>query len=121
MTDTVTDSLVHDGLLVGDFPVHTQAVTVGQSQTLARGCVVGKITATGYIIACAHDAVDGSQTPYGVMVEAVTTTSAELPGLVYDFGLFASDKLTFGGTSDIDDLKDAMKAANLYVNTPTTM
>lgn len=121
MTDTVTDSLVYDGLILDGFPQHTQVVTVAQSQTLLRGTVVGKITADGYIAACDHTAEDGSETPYGVMVEDVTTTDSEVEGLVYDFGLFNSNKLTFGGSSTIDDLQDAMKSANLYVNTPTTM
>lgn len=121
MTDTVTDSLVYDGLLVGNFPIHTQAIEVAQSQTLLRGTVVGKITASGYLAACDHTASDGSEVPYGVMVEPVTTTSTELPGLIYDFGLFAADKLSFGGSSTLADLQDAMKAANLYVNTTTVL
>lgn len=118
---TITDSLTYDGLISGEWPRHTETVTVTDGQTLARGAVVGVVTATGNVVACDHTAVDGSQTPFGVMVEAVTASGSTEPGLVYDFGMFDGSKLTFGGTSTLADLKAAMKAVNLYVNTLTVL
>jgi len=118
--DTITDTITYDGLLVGDFPQLTDACVVGLNQTLLRGTVVGKITASGYLIACDHTASDGSQTPYGVMVEAVTTAGAIGAGLLYVFGAFDESKLTFGGSSVLADLKDAMKNIGLFAVTVST-
>lgn len=117
MIDTITDSLTYDGLLSGDSWLHTDVVTVADGETLLRGTVVGKVTASGEVVACDHTASDGSEVPYGVMVYPITTSGATAEGLIYDFGCFDGAKLTFGGTSTLADLKDAMRSANLYVNT----
>lgn len=121
MANTITDSVTYDNLLLGDLPLISEEMEIAQSQTLVRGTVVGKITASGYYVACAHDAVDGSQTPIGVLMSDVTTTTAELPGTMYVFGLFNEDDLTFGGTSTIADLRDAMRLAGLYVKAAATL
>lgn len=119
--DTVTGSFDYDDLLVDGWPIHRDEVTVADGETLLRGTVVGKITIGGEVVACDHTAVDGSQVPYGVMVYPVTTSGATAPGLIYDFGLFNANELSFGGTSTVADLKDAMKSANLYVNDVTQL
>lgn len=113
--DTLTNSLTYDGLIASDWPSNTDSGTLITGQNLSRGCVVGKITASSKLTACDHTASDGSQTPYGVLAKNCDATSADKTCVIYDFGKFNSDKLTFGGSSTISDLKDAMKSANLYV------
>jgi hypothetical protein len=48
-------------------------VPLGNSLTLAKGTVLGKITATGKYIAYASGASDGSQLPVGILRRAATT------------------------------------------------
>ena len=70
----------------------------------------------GYAYALDHTAVDGSEVPYGVLEEAVTTGVAETQGAPVSIsGEFQSQGLTFGGSTVYTDVIDAMQAKNLYV------
>lgn len=115
LPDTLTNSYTPDGLVVSDWPTNTDAETLVSGQNLSRGCVVGKITASSKLTACDHTASDGSETPFGVLAADCDASAADASCVIYDFGKFNSDKLTFGGSSTISDLKAAMKAVNLYV------
>ncbi len=52
-------------------------VIVGAGQTLALGAVVGRVTATGEIVALDPTASDGRETVAGVLIEAVVTAPTE--------------------------------------------
>lgn len=52
-------------------------VVVGAGQSLALGAVVGRVTATGEIVALDPAASDGRETVAGVLIEAVVTAVAE--------------------------------------------
>lgn len=117
MTDTITNSVDYDGLIAGDFPLVTDTETVLTGLDLERGTLMGKITATGQIQACDHTASDGSETPFGVLAEDIDTSGGAATGLIYLTGIFDSSKLTFGGSTAIADVKDAMRNVNLYAKT----
>lgn len=52
-------------------------VVVGAGQTLALGAVVGRVTASGEIVALDPTASDGRETVAGVLIEAVTVPRGE--------------------------------------------
>jgi hypothetical protein len=52
-------------------------VVVGAGQTLALGAVVGRVTATGEIVAFDPTASDGRETVAGVLIEAVVVARGE--------------------------------------------
>ena len=52
-------------------------VVVGAGQTLALGAVVGRVTATGEIVALDPAASDGREIVAGVLLEAVTVARGE--------------------------------------------
>ncbi len=52
-------------------------VVVGAGQTLALGAVVGRVTATGEIVAIDPTASDGRETVAGVLIESVVVARGE--------------------------------------------
>jgi hypothetical protein len=112
--DTVTGTQTPDNLVLGGYPLVTYDETIISGQDVVRGTVMGRITASGKLTACDHTASDGSQTPYAVMAEDCDASTADTNCGAYVAGYFVEGSLTFGGTSDIDDLKVAMRGANLY-------
>jgi hypothetical protein len=52
-------------------------VVVGAGQSLALGAVVGRVTATGEIVALDPTASDGRETVAGVLIEAVVVARGE--------------------------------------------
>lgn len=57
-------------------------VTIGASQTLAIGQVVGKVTATDAFVILAPAASDGSQIAAGVMVDPISPIASTQKGTI---------------------------------------
>lgn len=68
-------------------------VVVASGQTLALGAVVGRVTATGEIVALDPTASDGRETVAGVLIEAITTSATERRRSV----VVARHAIVFGG------------------------
>jgi hypothetical protein len=59
-------------------------ITIASGQDLVAGRVLGRITATGKYIGFDEDAVDGSQTPRGVLWAAVDATDGDAAGVIHN-------------------------------------
>ena len=69
-------------------------VIVAAGQSLVLGAVVGRITATGEIVALDPTANDGRETVAGVLIEAVVTAATERKRSV----IVSRHALVFGGS-----------------------
>ena len=76
-----------DGLLIGEHPVTSRQITLLSGQNLARGAVLGKITASGKYILSLSGAADGSQTPDAVLAEATDASGGDVATPAYFRGL----------------------------------
>jgi hypothetical protein len=112
--DTITGTVLADNLVLSDLPWVTRTVTIA-SGTIVRGCVVGMITISGEFVACDHTAIDGSENPRGVLLEDCDASAATVDVGIYSTGYFYGDGLTFGGTSVLADLREAMELNGLHV------
>lgn len=74
---------------------YKETVLSGQGVVL-RGTLLGKITSGGKVIKSLTAAVDGSQTPYGILAQDVDATSADKEALVYVSGTFNAHKVILG-------------------------
>jgi len=100
----------NDTMLAGDDYV-TGSETVATGNVLPKGQIVGRVTASGEIVALNTAATDGSQTPYAILAEAVDATAGALIAPVYLSGEFKESALTPAVTTAI---KDALRALNIY-------
>lgn len=104
-----------DNLLAGDYPAVTDIITILTGQVLARGAVLGKITASGKYILCDKAAVDGSQTPVAILAEAVDATAADKQSVVFLSGSFNETKLTLAAGTVANDVRAALRDLNIYI------
>jgi len=117
----MSETYTPDNLIAGDFPLVSDEVTVISGQNVARGCVLGKITASGKYTACDQLASDGSQTPEAVLAQATDASGGDVTKApVYLTGEFNSSLLTFGATTTAADLKAAMRTKSLFQKAPVT-
>ncbi|NKE43572.1 head decoration protein [Roseomonas frigidaquae] len=73
-----TETFTPDRLIAGlTQPVHENGLLIS-GQNLARGAVVGKITASGKLTLSLSASSDGSQVPYGVLADACDATGGDL-------------------------------------------
>jgi hypothetical protein len=75
----------------------TRAGTISSGAgVLARGTLLGKITATGEYVLSLAAAADGSQVPDAVLLETVDATAADVVAAIAVAGKFAIQGMTFG-------------------------
>jgi hypothetical protein len=102
---TETESFTQTQIFAGSADVVTVPVTVVSGQNLAIRAVVGRVTASGKIKICDTAAVDGSQTPIGILVNAVDASGGDKAGDIYVGGDFNVDALTWHASFSTDVLK----------------
>lgn len=105
LATTETESFSSVQLFAGDADVVTQPITVLSGQNLAQYSVVGRVTASGKVKLCDTAAVDGSQTPIGIMVNAIDASGGDLAGDIYIGGDFLLAPLVWHASFSTDVLK----------------
>lgn len=112
----MSETYTHDNLLAGDFPLKTLPVTVLSGESVPRGRVMGKVTASGKYRSCNDALSDGAEVAEAVMAEAVDASSGDAPGIVYLTGDFNERQLTFGGDDTVSDHYSEMRLRSLFVS-----
>ncbi len=112
----MAETLNYDNLLAGSFPRVTEQVTILSGETLVRGTVLGKVTASGKCVVVDSSAEDGSEDSYAILSEAVDASGGDVVSVAYLTGQFNENALVFGGSDDIDDHRAALRALSIFVS-----
>ena len=102
-------------LLAGDFPIIKRPGVIAAGQVLARGAVLGEVTATGEYKLSASAASDGSQSPVVILDAAVDTTEGALPGVLMLTGEVRGAELQLGAGHTIASVTKALRPLSLFV------
>lgn len=107
IAESAVETYSNDNLIAGSAPVATGAGTLITGQNLARGAVIGRITASGKFTLCDPDAVDGSEQAVGILVHAIDATAADKGCQFYTGGEFHSSEMVWhaGFDSDVKKLQ----------------
>ena len=115
MPSVTSETLDPNGILVSDLPVVTRPVTVASGQNLAVFSLVGKVSASGKVVLSLAASSDGSETPYGVLLEAVDASGADAAGRVYRLGGLDESLIQYGTGHTADTVRDALDAQGLHL------
>lgn len=97
-----------DNLVAGSgMSIATRSGTLITGQSLARGAVVGRITASGKLTECDPGASDGSQVAIGILVHDTDASAADKVCQIYVAGEFHIDEMTWHAGFSTDLLKTA--------------
>ena len=113
----VTSEFVPDQLIAGRFQLVTDTVTVVAGQVLARGAVLGKITASSKFTLSTAAANDGSQVPSVILADAVDASGGDKAAGVYLTGEFNAGKLILGAGHTVASIKDTLRDAGIFLKT----
>lgn len=112
----VKETHTPDRLIAGAFPLVTGNVTLAASEgTLARGSVLGKVTATGKYKLTDKASSDGSEVASMILAEDTDITEEVENAPVYLSGQFAESAVVFGGESAVADHKDELRGVGIYL------
>lgn len=115
----MAETTSYDNMFYGTVSTVDEQGTVLSGNNLARGTVLGRITASGKYVAVDSTAVDGSQNPYGILADDTDASSADAVGGIYLKGYFNENQLVFGGTDTIADHKTALRDLGIYTKAAT--
>ncbi len=108
------ESYTPDRLVAGVTQLVTEQMTLTGGAALARGTVVGRITASGKVMLCTAAATDGSQVPYGVLADDYDATAGDLaPVAVYVRGEFDAGAVVLGAGHTLATVHDALRAGGI--------
>jgi hypothetical protein len=102
-------------LLAGEYPRIERLVTIAAGADLAKGTVLGRITANGKFKLSASASSDGSQTPDAILAEKANAASADAQAIVYFSGEFNENALTLGAGHTLDSIRIALRAKSIFL------
>lgn len=115
MPNPIVNTYVPDALSAGDFPIVLEAVTIGANQVLARGAVLGQVTASGEYILSLSAATDGSESPVAILDADIDTTGGAANGIARLTGQVLGSRLTLGAGHTLAGVKAALRPLSLFV------
>lgn len=110
-------STTPDNLFAGTtHPVDIKGITVLTGQgVLARGTVIGIITATGKGKKANSASVDGSQVADCILTDTIDTTAADVVTSAYISGEFNRDALAFGGADTAANHEATLREKGIFL------
>lgn len=104
-----------DNLIAGDFPLHTETVTMLNGQVRQRGDVLGKISANDkYKLSLSED-VDGGEVPVAILAEDCDASGGDTQAIVYLAGVFDANEITIGTGHTKASIKAAFLGTPLFL------
>ena len=92
---TTEKTLTIDAYLAsGEFGPALLTQTIGGGAALAKGTIMGRITATGKLVAYAAANSDGSENPIGVLMEAADASAGDVKAVVGFAGKYVKANMT---------------------------
>lgn len=110
------DSYIPKEIVASDFPLVTEGGTIASGQTLTRGAVLGKITASGKLVLSLSAAEDGSQTPYAILADdEVNASAADAGATWYLTGQFNAANLTIGTGHTAASIRAGLRSLGIFI------
>jgi hypothetical protein len=113
----MSEVYIPDNLFGGHImPKVDDSLVVASGQgVLARGTLLGLVTATGKAKVVSKSASDGSEKVYAVLAENVDTTNGDVLAPVYLTGEFNENALTVAEGDTVADHKASARAVGIFI------
>jgi hypothetical protein len=89
------------------------SITLISGQNLARGALLGKITASGKYTLSLSAASDGSQVPDAILVDAVNASGGDVVCPAYNRGDFQAQAVILGASHTVASVREGLRAKGI--------
>ena len=113
-----SDAFTPDEVVGAGFPIVTRDVTLtnlGGTGALARGTVLGMVTADGRYGISLSAAVDGSQTPRAVLLADADPSGGDVTATILETGVVNAGRLTIGAAHTAASITEPLRALGIFV------
>lgn len=101
-----------------DSDTETRVRTIANGAgVLARGTLLGKITASGKYVESLAASADGSEVPDAILLEPVDASAADVNAAIAIAGEFASKGVIFGAGHTLASTEDVLRTKDIYITT----
>ncbi len=126
----ITDRFIAGGVTTAASPVYRELIagnsellvsrkgTLASGQVLARGALLGRITASGKLVLSTAAATDGSQAPVAVLAHDTDASVADAETLFYERGDFNQAAMTFGAGHTPDSVRAGLRTLGITLIKP---
>lgn len=105
-----------DNLVAGDHPRVTRGITIANGEgELARGSVLGKVTASDEYRLSASASSDGSEDVAVILAEDVDASASAVESVAYFSGEFNEDRIILGDGHTLDAVRDPLRDLSIYL------
>ena len=105
----------YDALRAGEFGYVTEEVTIESGHDISRGMCLGENTSSGEWAPVDDAQADGTEVLRGVLAEDIDTGGGAAKAVIYRNGVFAEEKVSFGGDDTVSDHRQAAAEKGIYV------
>ncbi|MAY72071.1 MAG: head decoration protein [Halomonas sp.] len=110
----MAETFTYDNLFAGKIqPVVAGSETI-TGAALARGTVLGLVTASGKCVAVNDALINGAENVYAVLAEDVDASGGDVEAAVYYTGEFNETAVAFGGDDTVADHKQAARNIGIF-------
>lgn len=111
-----SDTYTPDNLIAGGTQLVSRTYVLASGQVVARGTVLGQITANSKVTLCLPGATDGSQVPFGIAYDAYDATAGDLAGCgVYEKAEVNGNALILGTGWTLTSIFNPLRDAGIYI------
>ncbi len=115
--DNAAGTYSPDNLIAGHaVPAVTESITL-DTGNLARGALLGRITANGKYVLSLSTANDGSEVPRAILAEPTDASAADKVTLAYIAGEFNSTAIVFGASHTAASVRDGLRDKGIFLKT----
>jgi len=111
----MAEILYYDNLIAGDYPRVTEVGTLLSGETVDRGDLLGKVTASGKYVLSLAASTDGSEVPVAIASDTADASLGDVPVTLYLSGEFSEDHVGFGTGHTAASVRDGLRALNIYL------
>ena len=90
-----------------------ESITLASGQNLARGALLGRVTASGKYVLSLAASSDGSQTPVAILAVDTNATGGDKVTNAYFRGDFQADAVTYGTGHTAASTKAGLRTLNI--------
>lgn len=111
-----SDSYTPDQLIANNANLlNGRRVTLTAGQNLARGAVVGKVSANDKYALSLSAGADGSEVPDAILAEDCDASAGDTSALVYFRGDFNERALTLGAGHTVDSIREGFRGKGIIL------